>query len=463
MISIRRYLILLISGGTGLLLTAGGVLAYRAMHAAVQAEFDYSLCTKADDFAALIEMEHDRYEIEFSDRRMPEFERKDKPEYFMVRQRSGEVIARSASLGSAELAFPDKIPAGHAESYGMVLPDGRAGRAAVVSMEIGGRLIDLTVARDTSHLNHLFVLMASGFCGAICLMLAVLAFGLNILVSRGLRPLDQFACQVVDIDSTHLDVRFAGEKLPAELQPVASQLDRMLDRIETALHRERYLTSAIAHELFTPIAELRSLTEVVLKWPDDTAAVLSLASQAHDIALQMQDVVNALLALSRCDAGLQRVCTAPVDLSGLIDKFRIRMDQKLLTKRIVAFWSITPGCIVHTDPGMLDVVLSNIFVNASEYVPIEGMFECRLDEQVGACVIMVSNTQQNLTTDDLPHLFEPMWRKDAARAGTFHSGLGLAVAKRFADLLKIKLTVVLPASGRFEIKAVIPGTFPVNV
>ncbi|MCK4565242.1 MAG: sensor histidine kinase N-terminal domain-containing protein, partial [Verrucomicrobia bacterium] len=108
--SMRKDLTWLLLLVVGVLSVGIGYLAYRVVHAAVLSEFDYSLRTKAHDFAALTEWDDDGYDLEFAETRMLEFERREHPEYFQVKIRHGDVLARSPSLGSATLALPDTVP-----------------------------------------------------------------------------------------------------------------------------------------------------------------------------------------------------------------------------------------------------------------------------------------------------------------------------------------------------------------
>ena len=460
--SIRTYLTLWLLLVSGVLFIAGGLLAYRAVHATLLAEFDYSLRTKAHDFATLTERENGRYELEFADKPMPEFRRSEHPEYFMVQLRGGKILARSLSLGTAALDLPDREPAEQPASYSLQLPGGMPARAAAVAVVLDGKLLDIVVARDTVRLNHLFRSMAISFAGTTLLMLLVLAFGLKILVQKGLRPLDVFARQVIAIDSANLDHRFSSPELPEELRPVAAQLDQLLERIQTAFRRERYLTGAIAHELYTPIAELRSLTEVALKWPDDSEASASVVEQAHDIARQMQDLVNALLSLSRCEAGLQKIEFEPVDVAELLAKACRSYESALQKKRMVISKSWKPGLGVETDRAILAAILDNLFRNAAEYTPEGGVLDCLAETTGGVCSVTFTNTQDTLSEADLEHLFEPLWRKDQARTGTSHSGLGLALVDRFCTLLRIRVSAALPKPGLFRITLTIPGREPTN-
>lgn len=453
--SIRKHLTLLLLLGAGGLSLVGGGLSYRAARAAVLAEFDYSLRTKVHDFSLMAEHEHGEIDLEFAEKSMPEFERTEHPEYFQVTFRTGETIARSPSLASAELILPEPVPSETPEIYRLKLPGGLPGRAAALAVNVEGKWIDMVVARDTVRLDRLFFSLALGFSGATLLLLTLLAIGLLRLVGRGLRPLDTFARQVAEVKPGESAGTFNTPTLPLELRPIAGQLDELLERMAKALERERYLTAAMAHELNTPIAELRIAAELALKWPDDSTDA-DTAEAALAIALQMQRVVKALLSLSRCEADLQKMVLSPTDIGEVLEESFQSVAVRLHEKEITISKDWKTGFPVETDRAMLAVVLDNLFRNATEYTPTGGVLEFHTACTEGNGLIALTNTQEMLDESDLESIFDPLWRKDTARTGTAHCGLGLAIAKRFCNQLGIQLTATLPAPDQFRITLSFP-------
>ena len=75
----------------------------------------------------------------------------------------------------------------------------------------------------------------------------------------------------------------------------------------------------------------------------------------------------------------------------------------------------------------------------------------------GNAVLTMTNTQNSLSDSDLELLCEPLWRKDKARTGTAHSGLGLTVVDRFCTLLGIQLGIALPEPDRFKVTLTFTG------
>jgi signal transduction histidine kinase len=473
--SIRSHLTVLLLLGMGLLCSIGGFIAYQVARNVILHEFDYSLRTKVHDLSTLTEREHRGYEFEFSDKGMPEFERKEHPEYYQISDEDGGLLDRSPSLVDQTFPIPDFLLSADPRLYALTLPGGLPGRAAVVKVvprwsgehgeyrtEINqnDRSIIIILARDTVRLSEVLRRIAAGFLVGIIMLLFVMVLAIKWVVTTGLRPLDLLADRAVTIRPETLDVRFPLSALPNELRPIAEQLNQLLERIDSAFQRERYLTAAMAHELYTPIAELRSMSEVAIKWPDDPAATSSFATNAHAVALQMQALANALLALSRCESGLQKVESEPVDLVELVNGIFQSINGQLEDRKIERVWDAESAVGVETDRAMLTAVLSNCFKNAAEYTPEGGRISCRIVSSAAGHEVCIANTNASLVSEDLPHLFEPLWRKDKSRTSSTHSGLGLTVTNRFCYVLGIKFTAELGEADCFEVRLVIPAHVP---
>jgi signal transduction histidine kinase len=188
----------------------------------------------------------------------------------------------------------DFVPLPDAEDTGgvpAVAPGGSSAPAATV-----------IVARERERLDaDLGKLKVA--VGVVAAALLLLLAGLTQVALRvGLRSLDRLNHQVRALDVTSLGTRVDVETPPEEIAVVVEQINALLGRLEAGFKRERRLSSDIAHELKTPIAELRNLCEVGARWPGDRAAVQTFFEDARAIALQMDRVVLHLLALARYEA-----------------------------------------------------------------------------------------------------------------------------------------------------------------
>jgi len=102
---------------------------------------------------------------------------------------------------------------------------------------------------------------------------------------------------------------------------------------------------------------------------------------------------------------------------------------------------------VFTDAALLRSILTNLLENAVGYAPPGDRVDVEASGGENEFTIRVVNTAENLAERDLAHLFERFWRKDAARSPDGHTGLGLSIARVFAQAIgyELKATFVEPA------------------
>jgi two-component system sensor histidine kinase QseC len=207
----------------------------------------------------------------------------------------------------------------------------------------------------------------------------------------------------------------------------------------------------VAHELRTPLAELRLLTEVGGRWPDDQKAVMQYFADAHAICEQMEGVVFSLLTLTRCERGVQPVQRTPLNLLELIEMSWLSVVRTAEEKSHVFEYDVSPDIAVHSDRDILLMMLRNLLENAVFHSPPNSTICCRLAQHGANLQLTISNPVADLSPEDIPHLFERFWRKDAARSDGSHAGLGLSVVKAFSDLLGLDVQARVSQHQMFAI------------
>ncbi len=264
-------------------------------------------------------------------------------------------------------------------------------------------------------------LAAAGLLAAVVMILLAVHF-----VRAGLDPLNRFSEDLRNIDAESLHQRIDTEALPNELQSIGHTINALLGRLESAFDRERRTTGNIAHELRTPIAELRTLTEVAKRSPDNAQLAQLTVTEAHAVAEQMQHLVTALLQLARSG---ERQATEPVKLIEVVDA----AVAPLRDRGIDITCAVDESLHADADRRALDMIVSNLASNAVTYCAAGGEVRFTAGEADGHVTLAIENTNDTLTEQDVEHLCEPFWRKDAARTGGTHVGLGLTLV---ADLCK---------------------------
>jgi len=445
---------------------AADVASYLLICDELVEQFDATLLERAATIGAAIRRTSDGMVVELPTRLVEEFEpateqassgsnnqdghedHDDHDEaYFQIRQKSGGTLARSASLGSRDLPSP---PASDEESTGwnVVLPNGASGRA--VALRVRPRpdpagspsesvTLVLAVARADLDRTLGAVAMWLGGCGALLLVATV--FIVPHVVGRAFVPLDQLADQADRIDASTLGTRFPAAELPGELSSIAARLNDLLARLEASFERERQFSDALAHELRTPLAELRSAAELSLKWPD--ARTVDTDRDVLAIAAHMEGIATRLLQLLRSDDGRLTIAREPIDLRALLEAIWLPLAETANVRSLRATWDMAIGTPASSDPVLLRAILTNLLQNAVEYSPAGGEILIRASSTLNALEVSVTNEAHQVTSADVERFFDRFWRGDAARSGGEHAGLGLALARAFASALACSLTATL--------------------
>lgn len=451
--SIRRRLTLGLLIGFCLLWAAGGAVLYLTIRGGLTAEFDDTVKAAAEGLAALTSQENGSVEVDFTGEFMPSFERKRWPDYFQMWRPDGATVKRSPSLQDSDL--PNRVTSSGKglQCWNLRLPDGRRGRAIgirfVPQMEEDVRglqsptgltePVTLVVARHRAVLDHRLRRVATALLLVGGALAAMTGFAVPAIVERGLQPVRRLEEHVATVDAHSLQLRFPAGSLPTELRPICRRLNELLARLEASFERERRFSADVAHELRTPIAELRTLAEVALKWPDDSGATRSALQDALAVALQMESIATGLLALARCEGGQLLVRLEPVFLRPLIKELSQSLSDQVRAKQITLSVVVPGDASWLADPTLLRAILTNLLSNAAQYCPAGGSIRLTVERSGERGRLLVSNTTEDLGVDDLPHLFERFWRKDPSRSSPEHCGLGLALTKAYAEALAMEL------------------------
>ena len=242
------------------------------------------------------------------------------------------------------------------------------------------------------------------------------------------------------MDAETLNARFTNQDTPRELEPVIERLNELMSRLESGFERERRFGADLAHELRTPVAELKTMSEVALQFPD-TADTVEDFTAARDIANRLQGTIETLLLLARTNSTQERGPTTDVELRPLIDRC-VSAAAPLAAPREIQFELDVPhDARWSTHANLLEVVLSNLINNAANYAAAQSTVTIRLDEK-----LEVSNLAPDLSREDVTHLFDRLWRKDAARSSSSNSGLGLTLAQTSAEAIGLTLDASLDES-----------------
>ena len=191
--------------------------------------------------------------------------------------------------------------------------------------------------------------------------------------------------------------------------------------MQSAFEREKRFSANVAHELRTPLAELKTLAEVGKMGLDDPAQANEFFTDVGEISGQMEKVVITLLELARSEAGLLRSDPEDIELEHYCDEvWRHTINGRGADKTLVK--NIPPGLVISTDREKLGMILGNLFVNAVSYSPDNAEIHLAAEIRNENVVLEVRNASIDLKPEDIVHMKDRFWRKQKAHHANGHSG-----------------------------------------
>jgi hypothetical protein len=292
----------------------------------------------------------------------------------------------------------------------------------------------LLIGRD----NKLFAPLERRFWYGLTAAIAVLSIAglmVGLITRRALMSrvysIGQTVTAIIHGDLKH---RLPTNLSDDELNTLARTINGMLEQIEQLVHGVRNVSNSIAHDLRTPLAELRSrLEELALIRPPPDAAFAEIDGAVADVDRVIR-IFDALLRLAEIDAGLRRSGFVNLDLADLAATAVEFYAPAAELKNIRLTLHADPSLGAFGDPILIAQVLSNLIDNALKFTPENGLIEVTIRQRTdGLAEIAVTDNGPGIQDSEKAKVVERFYRGDASR-GTPGVGLGLSLAQAVAKL-----------------------------
>ena len=266
---------------------------------------------------------------------------------------------------------------------------------------------------------------------AVACLIAILATWLA--VYRGHAPIRRISREIRRIKSNQLHIRLAPDTVPVELTELAVSFNDMLNRIEGVFRRLSNFSADIAHELRTPITNLKTQTEVALSQARSVDQYREILYSNLEEYERMAKMVGDMLFLAQADNKLLKPELVVVDLAAEVRSL-FEYFEAWAEERMVALVLLGPELGVQGDRLMIRRALSNLLSNAIRNTPKAGTVTVSVSSTPDKAVLRVENPASAILPEHLPHLFDRFYRPDASRQRSGEgAGLGLAIVKSIVE------------------------------
>jgi signal transduction histidine kinase len=292
----------------------------------------------------------------------------------------------------------------------------------------------LLVGRD----NVLFKPLQTRFWYGLSAAIAVLSIAgvlIGLITRRALmtrvHSIRQTVSAIIHGDLQH---RLPTQINEDELNTLSRTINGMLDQIEQLVHGVRNVSNAIAHDLRTPLAELRSrLEQLALIRPPPEETFVEIDGAVADVDRVIR-IFDALLRLAEIDSGMRRSGFVPLDAADLAASAVEFYEPAAELKDIELRFSAQGPVVIAGDPVLLAQALGNLIDNALKFAPKHGVIEVSvLRRDDGAAELSVTDNGPGIATAEKSKVVERFYRGDASR-GTPGVGLGLSLVQAVAKL-----------------------------
>jgi two-component system heavy metal sensor histidine kinase CusS len=255
------------------------------------------------------------------------------------------------------------------------------------------------------------------------------------IAHRGLRPLAEMAATARRIRPPTLHERMKTTALPADLGVLASTFNEMLDRLEESFDRLGRFSADIAHELRTPVNNLRGQAEVALGRPRTPEEYCDTLGSCLEECDRLARLIDSLLFLARAENPQTQIARERLDvareLAAIRDYYEAMAHEAGIELKLV----VEGGIAASLDRILFQRAVGNLVANALAHTPQRGTVTLSARTEGAAVVVEVADTGGGIPAEHLPHVFDRFYRADQARTGSAtRVGLGLAIVKGIAAL-----------------------------
>ncbi len=255
------------------------------------------------------------------------------------------------------------------------------------------------------------------------------------IARRGMQPLHRVTATARRIQPTNLGERIDRNGLPAELLALANTFNGMLDRLEESFTQLARFSADIAHELRTPVNNLRGGIEVALarsRTPEQYREVLG--SNLEE-CLRLTRIIDSLLFLARAENPSKQTAKETFDVGVELTTVCEFFEAVASEKRIELTVEVRGKVRANLNRALFQRAVCNLVANALTHTPPGGAVCLRALANPGATIVEVVDSGCGIPAAHLPHVFDRFFRVDQVRSSSGGNlGLGLAIVKSIVEL-----------------------------
>ena len=251
------------------------------------------------------------------------------------------------------------------------------------------------------------------------------------IARRATRPVREIAATARHISSSNLHERIQPDGYPAEFASLAATFNQMLDGLEESFDRISRFSADIAHDLRTPVNNIRGEAEVALARARTVDEYREVLGSCLEEAVRLSDLIGDLLFLARSESPLAHLHRETVDVTELLSGIREYYEAPAADRGVVLSTNLPNQPVVaDLDRTLLQRAVGNLVSNALAHTPAGRSVVLAASLEKHAVRIEVSDAGEGIPAEALPRVFDRFFRVDQSRSqASGGTGLGLAIVQ----------------------------------
>src|SRR5271157_2009733 len=316
---------------------------------------------------------------------------------------------------------------------------GQAFRVTTATAPVGSpptQTDTIQVAIDVSQQEEFLQRYRLWFFGILLSTFAIFPLVGYQIARHGIRPVEDMAATARRISSTNLRERILPDGYPFELASLAGTFNQMLERLEKSFERISRFSADIAHDLRTPVNNIRGEAEVALARARTVDEYRDVLGSCLEEAVRLSDLIGDLLFLARAESPLTQLHRAPVDVGELLGSLCEYYEASAEEGRIALTTAVdAERVIAELDRTLMQRAVGNLITNALVHTPPGGSITLGANADGTSVCIKVSDTGVGIPPDALPRVFDRFYRVDTSRSqSSGGTGLGLSIVQSIVTL-----------------------------